>query len=76
MIEKVMISEFTTKALDTCIELGGRILAALVIFIIGKFIVNWLNKLFAKALEKRKVDASIQSFLVIFDSFICILFQF
>ena len=36
MIEKVMISEFMTKALDTCIELGGRILAALVIFIIGK----------------------------------------
>ena len=63
MIEKVMIGEFMTKALDTCIELGGRILAALVIFIIGKFIVNWLNKLFAKALEKRKVDASIQSFL-------------
>ena len=63
MIEKVMIDEFMTKALDTCIELGGRILAALVIFIIGKFIVNWLNRLFAKALEKRKVDASIQSFL-------------
>ena len=63
MIEQVMAGEFMTKALDTCIELGGRILAALVIFIIGKFIVNWLNRLFAKALEKRKVDASIQSFL-------------
>ena len=58
-----MVNEFIAKALDTCIELGGRILAALVIFIIGKFIVNWLNKLFAKTLERRKVDASIQSFL-------------
>ena len=63
MIEQVMAGEFMAKALDTCIELGGRILAALVIFIIGKFIVNWLNKLFAKTLERRKVDASIQSFL-------------
>ena len=58
-----MVNEFIAKALNSCIDLGGRILAALIIFIIGKFIVNWLNKLFAKMLERRKVDASIQSFL-------------
>lgn len=58
-----MVNDFIAKALNTCIDLGGRILAALLIFIIGKIIINWLNKLFAKALEKRKVDASIQSFL-------------
>lgn len=58
-----MVNEFMTKALNTCIDLGGRILAALLIFIIGKFVINWLNKLFAKMLQKRKVDASIQSFL-------------
>ena len=51
MIEQVMAGEFMAKALDTCIELGGRILAALVIFIIGKFLINWANKLFAKTLE-------------------------
>ena len=63
MITSEMVNEFIAKALNSCIDLGGRILAALFIFIIGKFIVNWLNKLFAKTLEKRKVDASIQSFL-------------
>lgn len=63
MITSEMVNEFIAKALNSCIDLGGRILAALIIFIIGKFIVNWLNKLFAKMLEKRKVDASIQSFL-------------
>ena len=63
MIEQAMIGEFMAKALNSCIDLGGRILAALIIFILGKFIVNWLNKLFAKTLERRKVDASIQSFL-------------
>ena len=55
--------EFIAKALNSCIDLGGRILAALIIFIIGKLIVNWANRLFAKMLERRKVDASIQSFL-------------
>ncbi|MBQ8239809.1 MAG: mechanosensitive ion channel [Bacteroides sp.] len=63
MITSEMVNDFIAKALNSCIDLGGRILAALIIFIIGKFIVNWLNKLFAKMLEKRKVDASIQSFL-------------
>ncbi len=63
MITSEMVNEFIAKALNSCIDLGGRILAALIIFIIGKLIVNWTNRLFAKMLEKRKVDASIQSFL-------------
>ena len=58
-----MVNDFIAKALNASIDLGGRILAALIIFIIGKILVNWANKLFAKMLEKRKVDASIQSFL-------------
>ena len=63
IITSEMVNEFIAKALNSCIDLGGRILAALIIFIIGKLIVNWINRLFAKMLEKRKVDASIQSFL-------------
>ena len=62
-ITSEMVNDFIAKALNSCIDLGGRILAALIIFIIGKLIVNWINRLFAKMLEKRKVDASIQSFL-------------
>ena len=58
-----MVNEFIAKALNSCIDLGEKILGALIIFIIGKLIVNWVNKLFAKMLERRKVDASIQSFL-------------
>lgn len=62
-ITSEMINEFIAKALNSCVDLGGRILGALIIFIIGKMLVNWANKLFAKMLQKRKVDASIQSFL-------------
>ena len=63
MITSEMVNEFIAKALNSCIDLGGKILAALIIFIIGKQIVNWINRLFAKMLARRKVDASIQSFL-------------
>ena len=58
-----MVNDFIAKALNSGIELGGRILAALIIFIIGKFLISWANKLFATTLQKRNVDASIQSFL-------------
>ena len=57
------INELINKLIDGGIEIGGRILGAIIIFLIGKMMINWANKLFAKMLEKRKVDASIQSFL-------------
>ena len=57
------ISALIDKLINASVDLGGKILGAIVIFIIGKILVNWANRLFAKLLQKRKVDASIQSFL-------------
>ena len=57
------ISALIDKLINASVDLGGRILGAIVIFIIDKLLVNWANRLFAKLLQKRKVDASIQSFL-------------
>ena len=62
-ITSEMVNDFIAKALNAGIDLGGRILAALIIFFIGKYLINWINKLFAKMLQNRNVDASIQSFL-------------
>ena len=59
----IQLTNALEKIIDSGIQLGGRILGALVIFIIGKFLVNWLNRLFARILEKRKVEPSIQTFL-------------
>ncbi|WP_455673861.1 mechanosensitive ion channel family protein [Phocaeicola sp.] len=59
----VQITNALEKLIDSGIQLGERLLAAIIIFVVGKFLVNWLNRLFARILEKRKVDASIQSFL-------------
>ena len=57
------INDVISKLIDGSIDLGGRILAALIIFFIGKYLINWANKLFARMLQNREVDASIQSFL-------------
>ena len=50
----IQLTNALEKLIDSGIQLGERVLGALIIFIIGKFLVNWL---------KRKVDPSIQSFL-------------
>lgn len=57
------INALIDKLITASVDLGGKILGAIIIFIVGKLLVNWANKLFAKVLQKRKVDASIQSFL-------------
>ncbi len=57
------LSTIANKLITTGIDLGERILGALIIFVIGKFLINWANRLFAKLLVKRKVDAGVQSFL-------------
>ena len=61
----IQLTNALEKLIDSGIQLGERVLGALIIFIIGKFLVNWLNRLFARILEKRKVDPSIQSFLLL-----------
>ena len=45
------------------IALGGRILGALIIFLVGRLLISFLNKMLARILERRKVDAGIQTFL-------------
>ena len=45
------------------ITLGGRIVGAMIILVIGKLIINWLNRIFAALLTKQRVEPSVQSFL-------------
>lgn len=54
IIEKLIVSG---------IDLGGRILGAIIIFVVGKLLISWANKLFAKILVKRKVEVGVQTFL-------------
>lgn len=57
------LDELLTKLTDSGVEIGGRILGAIIIYIIGKVLIKWVNKLFAKILEKRKVEIGVQMFL-------------
>lgn len=54
---------FLQQLIDWGVNAGGRIIGALLIFIIGRFLVSFLNKMLARLLAKRHVDASIQTFV-------------
>lgn len=60
-------SNYLSNALNTLIDggvsIGGKIIIALIVFIIGRFLVNMINKLIRKILDKRDVDPSVKSFL-------------
>lgn len=45
------------------IEIGKSILGAILIYIIGRFIIKQINRLVSKILEKRKLEISVQTFL-------------
>ena len=49
--------------LDWGTTAGKHILAALVVFIVGRFLISFINKMVARLLERRKVEPSIQSFV-------------
>ena len=57
------IDDLLSKLIDTGVDVGGRILGAIIIFLIGRLLVGWLNKLFAKLLVKQKVEPGVQTFL-------------
>ena len=42
-ITSEQINEVIKKLIDGGIDLGGRILAALIIYVIGKTLINWAN---------------------------------
>ncbi|MDR0976516.1 MAG: mechanosensitive ion channel [Prevotellaceae bacterium] len=52
-----------SQVTDLAVTFGGRILAALAVFIVGRFLISLINKVVRRAMERRNVDAGVQSFV-------------
>ena len=59
----VDIEQLLLKLLDWGIEVGKNLLGAIIIYIVGRFIIKQLGRLLARILEKRKLEISVQTFL-------------
>lgn len=54
---------FMQQLIDWGVGAGGRIIGAIIIFVVGRFLISFIKKLVSKLLVKRHIDASIQSFV-------------
>jgi len=59
----VSLDVFLSKVIDLGVSLGSKLLLALVVFLIGRWIVKKLNAVLATILTKRHVEASLSSFV-------------
>ena len=57
------LTQFLQQALTFCIEAGKTILVAVIIYIVGRFIVSIINRVLSNALDRRNLDPSIKTFL-------------
>ena len=59
----VDVVQLLSKLLDWGIEVGKDLLGAIIIYIVGRFIIKQVGRLLARILEKRKLEISVQTFL-------------
>ena len=59
----VDIPKIIDKLIEWGINVGKDLIGAILIYIIGRFIIRQISRLVAKILEKRKLEISVQTFL-------------
>ena len=57
------VQDYLQQLIDLSVSVGGRIIGAILIFVVGRFVISLLKKFVAKLLMRRHVEASIQSFV-------------
>ena len=61
--QNVNLEKVIQQIITFSVDAGKSILLAAVIFIAGRFLISIINRLVAQMMERRKIDATIQSFL-------------
>lgn len=65
-IEKISTSSLEPLVqglLDRLVELGEKLIVAVVVYFIGSWIISWLRKLVKKLLNRKQVDGAVESFI-------------
>ena len=62
-VQNVNLEQVIQQVITFCVDAGKSILLAAIIFIAGRFLISVINRLVAQMMERRKIDATIQSFL-------------
>lgn len=63
IVEKGNLDTFFHEIITISVDAGKSILLAIVIFVVGRFLINIINRLIAKTLDRRNIEPTIQTFL-------------
>ena len=63
-LSQMSTEERTSMVIKWVLNLSARVLIALAIFFIGRWIIRYLRKLLRRMMERRAVEASLKSFLL------------
>lgn len=63
-LSQMSTEELTSMVIKWILNLSARVLIALAIFFIGRWIIRYLRKLLRRMMERRAVEASLKSFLL------------
>ena len=62
-ISNINVEQLIHNLIDTGMSAGKSLIGAILIYVIGRFIIKWINRLVSKVLEKRNFEISVQTFL-------------
>ena len=61
--QKIDVANMIERLMSWGIEVGKDIIGAIIIYVVGRFIIKQISRLISKLLEKRKLEISVQTFL-------------
>lgn len=65
------VEQLASSAIDLAIEFGIKVIAAIVIYIVGAWIIRRIKNVIRKIFEKRGTDPSLSTFVLSFTSISC-----
>lgn len=57
------VNKYSEMLIDWGITYGTKVLGAIIVFIIGLYVIGWLSGMLGKVMQKRGLESSLQSFL-------------
>ena len=62
-VSNINFEQLIHNLIDMGMDVGKSIIGAIILYVVGRFIIKQINTLIAKILEKRKLEISVQTFL-------------
>ena len=57
------LSAYSDRFVDWIFAFGPKIIGAIVVFVLGLYVTNWLTRQVSRGMNRRQLDVSLQSFL-------------